>query len=307
MAGIEQGWGLLVVLWFQSWRSGAVEALATFFHYAGSEDVYLILLPLIYWCVDAGLGRRVTLFFVINAWANSALKELLARPRPYEVSGEVKPSLVEDSYGIPSGHAQNAVTLWGAVALHFKKNWLTWLVVAYAVLTAISRLVMGVHFPQDVIGGLLFGLALLGLYVWLEPRITAWIKPQSLWAQIGVVVAASAVMLGIHPILIPVTSHPETNTVAASVVAVFLGGGIGIALETRFVQFDAGGAWQKRVIRLLIGLAVALGLRFGLGAAFDGLQPDLVFRVLRYSLIGLWVAFGAPWVFVKTKLADAAA
>jgi len=304
MSPIEQGWGLLVVLWFQGWRSGIVEALAAFFHYAGSEEGYFILLPLIYWCVDAALGRRVVLFFMMNAWLNSALKEWWARPRPYQVSSQVKPSLVEVGYGIPSGHAQAAVALWGAVARHVRQNWLTWAVIAYTLLTAVSRLVLGVHFPQDVVAGLLIGLALLGLYVWLEPRVSAWLSTQSLPIQIGAVVAVSALMLVAHPILLPVTAQPDVNTVAATVVAIFLGGGIGVALETRYIRFDAGGHWWKRLVRLLIGLAVALGLRFGLGALFTGLQPDLALRVLRYALIGFWMAFGAPWVFVRAKLAD---
>jgi hypothetical protein len=37
---------------------------------------------------------------------------------------------------------------------------------------------------------------------------------------------------------------------------------------------------------------------------FEGLEPPLVFRLIRYGLIGLWVGFGAPWLFVKMRLAD---
>ncbi len=303
MSGIEQGWGLLVILWFQAWRTGVVGAIAKAFHYAGSEEAYLVILPFIYWCLDAALGRRVTLFFLVNTWANSLFKEWWKRPRPYQVSGRVRPLVTEDSYGLPSGHAQNAAALWGALALHFKKNWLTWAAAAFVTLMAISRMVLGVHFPQDVIGGVVIGLILLALYAWLEPKITPWINRQSLPAQIGVVAAASAAMLLVHPILLPVSSNPATNTSAASAVGVFLGGGIGIALETRSVRFEAGGVWWKRLARLAIGLAVALELRFWLGAIFTNLQPELVVRLVRYGLIGLWVAYGAPWVFVKTGLA----
>jgi hypothetical protein len=38
--------------------------------------------------------------------------------------------------------------------------------------------------------------------------------------------------------------------------------------------------------------------------AFSGLEPALLFRFCRYVLTGLWGALGAPWVFVRLKLAD---
>jgi hypothetical protein len=34
------------------------------------------------------------------------------------------------------------------------------------------------------------------------------------------------------------------------------------------------------------------------------LQPVALFRFIRYALIGLWGSLGAPWVFVKLRLAD---
>lgn len=82
-----------------------------------------------------------------------------------------------------------------------------------------------------------------------------------------------------------------------------LGMGVGLALERRYVRFGTeGGIWQ-RVARFLLGILVALGLRFGLKVVFEGAEPEGVFRVLRYAIIGLWVTLGAPWAFVKLRLA----
>jgi hypothetical protein len=41
-----------------------------------------------------------------------------------------------------------------------------------------------------------------------------------------------------------------------------------------------------------------------LKAAFDGLAPDLVFRFIRYSIMGFWLVLGAPYIFIKLKLAE---
>jgi len=37
---------------------------------------------------------------------------------------------------------------------------------------------------------------------------------------------------------------------------------------------------------------------------FSGLEPAAGFRFIRYALVGLWGGVGAPWVFVRLKLAD---
>jgi hypothetical protein len=38
--------------------------------------------------------------------------------------------------------------------------------------------------------------------------------------------------------------------------------------------------------------------------AFHQLEPDAVYRVYRYALVGLWGGLGAPWLFVRLKLAE---
>lgn len=303
MGQIELGWGLQLILWFQSWRTPLIESIAVLFHYAGSEDVILVILPMIYWCISESFGRRLTLFFFVNVWLNLWLKAWWHRPRPFQVSGEVHNIVTEATYGIPSGHAQNATVLWGTVALKVRQYWVTVAVVLYVILMGLSRMVAGVHFPQDVIAGTVIGLVLLGLYAWLEQPISAWINKQSLWIQMGIVVGVTAAMLMIHPFLIRPAAVDGLD-VAVSSAAAFLGGGLGFALETRFVRFSAGGAWWKRIVRLLLGVALLVGLRFGLKALFEELEPAVLFRLIRYSLIGFLAAFGAPWLFVKSRLAE---
>jgi membrane-associated phospholipid phosphatase len=315
MADMEIGWALQVILWFQSWRTPLIGAFSQVFHYLGSEDFYLAILPLVYWCVDAGFGRRLSAVLMLSMWSNAWLKGWFMRPRPFMVSGEVQNMLEETSYGLPSGHTQGTTTLWSTVALQTRRTWVTIAVTALVVLMAVSRMVAGVHFPQDVIGGILFGLVWLGLYAGLEPRLAPWLERQGLWTQIALIAAATAVMLVIHPGLIPVSSpewlaepQPLDDLLAGPVTpaAAFLGLGIGFALEVRYVRFDVAGPWWKRVLRYVIGVAGVLALRFGLGALFgllDGVIGPLILRLIRYTLIGLWAALGAPWLFVITGLA----
>jgi len=304
MPGIEMGWGLQWVLWFQSWRTPLVEALFLPFHYLGTEDAYFLILPLVYWCIDARFGRRLAYVFLLNVWLNSWLKAWAARPRPYQVSDAVRNVITETSNGIPSGHAQFTTALWGTIGVALRRRiWAVILIAVYIILMGISRIVLGVHFPQDVAAGWLLGLLAVVLYVTLDAPISAWLSNQGIAVQLALAVVVALVPLVIHPLWIPAANAAALAT-AITPAGALLGGGIGMVIETRYVRFDARGVWWKRLLRLVIGLVVVFGLRLGLGALFEGASPEVLFRLLRYTVIGLWLTLAAPWLFVRIGLAS---
>lgn len=303
MTAIETGWGLEIILWFQAWRTPLIETVGVIFHYLGSEQFYLVILPLIYWCVDAAFGRRLALFFLLASWSNSWLKSLLRRPRPAHVSEAVKPVAEEAGYGPPSGHAQNAAALWGAIAYRVRRPWVTIAVIAYVLLVMLSRMIIGVHYLHDVLLGAPIGALLVGVYAWSEPRLSRWLTTQKLLAQIGLVLLTTGVLLGISAITL---ATPDTMASAGTPLGAFMGMGIGFALEARYVRFRADGVWWKRVVRFVIGIAGVIALWQGLSIAFEGLDPTLLFRLARYGLVGLWGAFVAPWIFIRVGLAEVA-
>jgi membrane-associated phospholipid phosphatase len=300
---IETGWGLEVALWFQAWRTPLVEAVGRLFDVSGSEAFYTLLFPLIYWCVDARLGRQLGPLLMFTAWANAWLKEWWARPRPFHVSGAVENAVEPVGFGMPSGHTQMTVVLWGGIGLRVRRWWFYGLVALYVALMGLSRIMLGVHYPQDVAVGLLLGLATLGLFACGEQPLDAWLRSLSVFSQVALVLAASVLMLALHPALVPASSA-ETLALAATPVGVFLGLGIGYIVETRTLRFSVQGVWWRRALRYLIGIAGIMILQLGLGVLFEGLAPALAFRLIRYALVGFWGAYGAPWVFVRAGLAS---
>lgn len=102
-----------------------------------------------------------------SALLNPALKFSLARPRPhlFELRGQYAlPSF-------PSGHAiaMTAVVLTGAWIAHrlLRANWPLWLGGAFWLIVMYSRIYLSVHWPTDVIAGILVGL------VWLWATMAA--------------------------------------------------------------------------------------------------------------------------------------
>ncbi len=99
-----------------------------------------------------------------------------ARPRPFESLGFI-PLLNVEGYAFPSGHASFFFAL--ASALWYiddrNKKWAKWVFV-FAFVNGIARVVAGVHWPSDIIGGIFVGIvgvlftrAIIGKY---KPKIT---------------------------------------------------------------------------------------------------------------------------------------
>src|SRR5262245_25719538 len=80
-----------------------------FFSFLGTEYFFLLILPLIYWSLDASLGLRVAFILITSNYLNGLFKLLFAGPRPYWISNKVTPFAAESTFGVPSGHAQNAM------------------------------------------------------------------------------------------------------------------------------------------------------------------------------------------------------
>jgi undecaprenyl-diphosphatase len=107
------------------------------------------LLPVLHM---ASVGLVGTVFY---KW----IKGKTLRPRPYEVHQDIwltgRPL---DRFSFPSGHTLHAVAF-STIALFYYPV-LFPVVVPFAVMVALSRVVLGLHYPSDVIMGALIGLSL---------------------------------------------------------------------------------------------------------------------------------------------------
>lgn len=100
--------------------------------------------------------------FVVN---DLILKPLIARPRPFDTVPGLVSLVYEDSFSFPSGHTSSsfACALPLALLLGRKKGILAYVL---ATLIALSRLYVGIHYPTDVIGGVVIGtLVSWGVFV----------------------------------------------------------------------------------------------------------------------------------------------
>jgi membrane-associated phospholipid phosphatase len=289
-------WGLDLIRTIQLVHGPALDAVFKAVTFLGEETFFLILVPLIFWCVDFAVGVRMAFIFLLSPYLNAVLKDLFAHPRPFQLDPTVQLHDVGvGGYGLPSGHSQNAVVLWGSIAAGFRKTWLWVLAIVLVVLIGFSRVYLGVHFPTDVLGGWAVGAVLLALYVALGPRIEAWLKRIGLVWQLVLAIVVPLALLLVHP-----TADTATPT------AVLMGMGVGLVLTQRVARFSTAGPPWQCVLRYLVGVVGLFVFYVGLKLVFPAEGEPLYFllRVVRYALVGLWAGLGAPWTFLRLRLAS---
>jgi membrane-associated phospholipid phosphatase len=288
-------WGLELIRAVQSVRGPVLDAIFKGITFLGEEDFFIILLPLFLWCVDFAFSVRLSFFFLFSTVVNSVAKGLIDHPRPCDLDPEVKLHDYTGRHGLPSGHSQSAVVVWGAIASYIRKRWAWAIAVLLMVLIGFSRIYLGVHFPTDVLAGWALGVILLVGYVLLMPRIETWLKSTALIVRLALV--------AVIPLAIAVI-YPSDDSLSA--MGVFFGAGVGFVLTAQWVHFSAAGPLWQRVLRLLLGAVVLLALRFGLKAIFPvkGEALYALMRFVRYAVVGLWAGLGAPWLFLKLRLAQ---
>jgi membrane-associated phospholipid phosphatase len=296
-------WGLDFMEVLQAIVGAAGVNLAQFFTFIGNQEFYILLFPLLFWCIDEVIGAHVTIIYLLSVVLNTNFKDLIAQPRPYELQPDialVNPAgeyIYGEGHGMPSGHAQWSITVWGAIAAWMRKGWFWVAASLLIVLIGLSRLVLGLHFPTQVLAGWGIGIAVVIGYLALTLPIQRWLKALRLEYQLFVAVALPIGLLLIHPV---------PDTIAA--MAVLLGLGVGLALCHRFLSYSVDGMWWQRAARYVVGIIVLLAIYLGLSAVFpeEGESFYLQLRFVRYALMGFWISFGAPWVFTRVRLVPVA-
>jgi membrane-associated phospholipid phosphatase len=320
--------GLQVIQWFQNLGAWLTPVMKLF-TFLGNEQFYLLVAPAILWCIDATLGLRLGLFLMINGMVNAAFKVVFHGPRPYWYSNQVKVlGGAENSFGVPSGHAQNAVVVWGTLAQRIRRS-LAWAIAIFImIMIGLSRIYLAVHFPHDVLLGWILGLIMLAALLFLEQPVVNWIKRINMWSQllviflfslflIFIVILAKLSLLGWsvpmewvnnahmafpdEALLTPLSFHNFLSSPGA-----FFGLAAGWIWISKLGGFITKDTWGKLVARYILGLVGVLILYIGLGSLFPETEDFLSYalRYMRYALIGFWISGFAPWLFVRLKLAS---
>lgn len=256
---------------------------------AGDAIFFILVGAILYWVIDKKFAFKLMVSFLFSALINGAIKQFTNKPRPYQEGA--KPILQQTTgSSMPSGHSQGIGAL-GSMMIYqyYEIKWLRYLSVALMILVPFSRMYLGQHYLEDVSVGLILGiiLGLLGLFL-----LTVGNPDQEDIRALFLVPLFIILMIFVH------------NNQLYVAGGAYIGLTVGYYLEKRFVNYDNKEIWWVHILKVLFGLVVAFALKEGLKPLFHLIHGDhslltYIFDAMRYMMVALWASLGAMYVFKK--------
>ena len=295
-------WEVNLIEWLQTHIGGAEISLISHFSIFGEEMLLILIVGFVYWSYDKKLGRTIGLSAIMGLAWNTMVKNIVLRRRPYFDHKGIKILRVVDpkadiydisaqGYSFPSGHSTNAVTVFGALAVSLRKRWMTIVAVMIPLLTGFSRVVVGAHYPTDVLVGWTLGFFSVIIIQVLQKRIKN-----------------TPVLYGILLLTaVPGFFYCKSADYFTSVGLLF-GFMCGTLLDDRCVHFENTQKPIRMIARVFGGLAIYLALNTVLKLPFSeeflsgGSTAALLVRSARYAIVA-FVDFGVyPMLFRFEKM-----
>ncbi|MDK9712079.1 phosphatase PAP2 family protein [Acidaminobacter sp.] len=321
-------WQLELLLWFQSLRHPVLTWIMGALTMLGDDLFYIAVLSVMYWTGSSAFAdgrfnshRRLSSshdlcsgsakrpqsrqntfelmqLVVFSVLLNIVIKNFVDAPRPFEaVSGiEGLWTFTAGSASFPSGHAQTAATFWlalvsaGAGVRKGRRGGGVTIGIAcsFIVLISLSRLYLGVHWPQDVLAGGLIGgvLGLLGPS-FLKGFSRWFLIPTFALSAIGIFVFLDHSAVQLTSLLIGATiGHGNSGLTSRST---------GTAVKGADADPGADLLRPAKPAHLLFGImtvAAAYGTTTWLLTAFG--FPELIVDGLATLETGLMITWGVP-------------
>jgi len=282
----------------------------------GGVGFYVPFLLVVYWCVNPLLGARGLVLVAFGSALNELVKLWTTEPRPYWTDPSVVPGESVESFGMPSGHAQNAVVVWGVVAWTLGRR-AAWAAAAAAALgIGWSRYALGVHSVGQILAGWALGLVLLAAAMAGERRLGRWWRAQTrpvrlvaaLTPPLMLLAATALAARGLADEAFPRTwteavrraggEGPQTSSDHAAAGAGFLAGALaGLVPRAGTPPLEPVRGPLGAAARVLAGMApLALLAAVYLAMVNSAtLFAPAVFAL--FAAAGLWAVLGAPEAF----------
>ncbi len=237
----------LAVAAIASWAASLWGFWIGFSKLFGLEELYVALCVAIYTLVDPLVGALAISSILLAVSSNVALKLALKLPRPPRQLWRVEAR----GPGFPSGHSEVCASFWTSVSKGFRSVAIAIIGAAISVIVAVSRVLLGVHYPIDVVGGLALGIA-AGLIPYalssrLGPRI-------SVATCCAISAALSAYALASS------SGYPWLSFVARSSLGISMGFSAFAAVGEKVIELHRAAGLGRRVALFASSIIVCGGL-----------------------------------------------
>jgi undecaprenyl-diphosphatase len=252
--------------------------------------------------VDKRSGYYVLSVGFIGTIANQFLKLWFRIPRPWVIDKDF--TILEQAreaaagYSFPSGHTQNAVGTFGSVAHTVKNKVVKTAAIVVAILVPISRMYIGVHTPLDVLVAAAMALALIFV---IQPVVYG--KDGKYFPVLLGIMTVSAVAFLCFVEFYPFPADTDPHNLASGIKNAYtlLGCLVGLLIvyivDEKWLHFPVKAVWWAQILKVVIGLALVLGVKTGTKTILNGIFGETIGRSARYFLIVIVVGIVWPLTF----------
>ena len=282
----------------QRMSNGFTDAVFLGITQLGTEIAFLAIAVLLYWCFDKKYAYRFFNVYILGVAITNFLKLGFKRTRPFNAYRVRSIGTPETTYSFPSGHTESIASISTLLTIKYGKKYRFVPIVGAAatLLVMISRMYLGQHYLSDVFCGLTVGVfcaiafnALLSLFgdreeLFLIPNLIISVIIISVLAGVG-------------------TLNSPSGADILKGLGAFIAFDAGYFIEKRYVKYDVeiNRVWWKVIIRLVVGLGVAVGIQQGFKLFLPESIP-MLYCFLRYFIMAAWAALAAPALFKAVKI-----
>lgn len=281
---------VLILKALESIRCGFLDVFFSIFTLFGEELVVAGIIAVIYICFNKEFGERAIVTVLSASCITTAVKSGVRRLRPYAAGNVTKADnfLTADldaDMSFPSGHATASSGFFAALSIRFRKAYIIAPSAVLVFLIVLSRLYLGVHYPSDVLAGLVVGIGMAFLWALVYKGFYK--------ARLYIYLGFAALTL--IPLFIPAMQTKSMFEMSAIALAT----AIGLIVENKFIKFEDTDKWVKRIVRLALMALIA-----AIPYLLLGLLPEttLWFKFLQYFVTISAAILGTPLLIKAFKI-----
>ena len=264
----------------------------------GEETFFMIVAMVLLWCKDKYDGYYMLFVGFVGTQINQLLKVTFRIKRPWVLDKNFKAverAIPEATgYSFPSGHTQSSVGTLGSAAMTLKNKILKVLCVAGIILVPFSRMYLGVHTPLDVGVSFIIAIALVAIFY---PLMKAARKSDKVMR----IIILALVLISIAQVIymsVTLWDKAQENLQnglknAYKMLGAVLGLCVVFELDTRFIRFETAAVWWAQILKVVLGLALTMGIKELCYFVFGFIGNVPVSRLLSYFVLVIFA--GAIW------------
>ena len=280
-------WEVSFMEWLQGLLGETAVTAANICSILGEELVLISILAILYLCYDKKIGLKVGINMALAQVLYPMIKNVFIRRRPYMDHASIEclrpvdteADLMDVSaqgFSFPSGHSTNSVIAYGSLAYYLKKPVWKVLAIVIPILVGFSRVVLGNHYPTDVLVGWALGAAV----VFATGRLLKLMEGKNR-------LVLYLIILGVSCIGCFFCRSNDYFTGLGLMIGI-LGGDL---FEQRFTKFENTRVWWRCILRVLgafvlyFGLSTLMKLPFSEEFLASTSPAQYLFRVVRYAIV----------------------